>query len=57
MKRLLFLLPVAAFFALIAAFVMGLRHDPSHITSTLINKPFAAVCAAGGARQSGPGER
>jgi len=40
MKRLLFLLPAAAFFAVIAAFVMGLRHDPSHITSTLIDKPL-----------------
>ena len=40
MKRLLFLLPVAVFFAVVAAFVMGLRHDPSHITSTLINKPL-----------------
>ena len=40
MKRLLFLLPVAAFLAVIAAFVAGLRHDPSHITSTLINKPL-----------------
>jgi cytochrome c biogenesis protein CcmG, thiol:disulfide interchange protein DsbE len=40
MKRLLFLLPVAAFFAVIAAFVLGLRHDPSNITSTLIDKPL-----------------
>jgi cytochrome c biogenesis protein CcmG, thiol:disulfide interchange protein DsbE len=40
MKRALFLLPVAAFFAMIAAFVLGLRHDPSHITSTLIDKPL-----------------
>jgi cytochrome c biogenesis protein CcmG/thiol:disulfide interchange protein DsbE len=40
MKRALFLLPVAAFFAVIAAFVLGLRHDPSHITSTLIDKPL-----------------
>jgi cytochrome c biogenesis protein CcmG/thiol:disulfide interchange protein DsbE len=36
----LFLLPVAAFFAVIAAFVLGLRHDPSHITSTLIDNPL-----------------
>jgi len=40
MKRLLFVIPVAAFFAVIAAFVLGLRHDPSHITSTLIDKPL-----------------
>ena len=40
MKRLLFLLPVALFVALIGAFVLGLRHDPSHITSVLIDKPL-----------------
>jgi cytochrome c biogenesis protein CcmG/thiol:disulfide interchange protein DsbE len=40
MKRALFLLPVAAFFAMVVAFVLGLRHDPSHITSTLIDKPL-----------------
>lgn len=40
MKRLLFLVPVAAFFAVIAAFVVGLRHDPSHITSAMINRPL-----------------
>ena len=42
MKRLLFLLPVALFAAVIGAFVLGLRHDPSHITSVLINKPLPA---------------
>ena len=42
MKRLLFLLPVAMFAAVIGAFVLGLRHDPSHITSVLINKPLPA---------------
>ena len=40
MKRLLFLLPVALFAALVAAFVLGLSHDPSHITSVLIDKPL-----------------
>jgi cytochrome c biogenesis protein CcmG/thiol:disulfide interchange protein DsbE len=40
MKRLLFLVPVGAFFAVVAAFFAGLWHDPSHITSTLINKPL-----------------
>jgi cytochrome c biogenesis protein CcmG/thiol:disulfide interchange protein DsbE len=39
-KRLLFLLPVALFVALIGAFVLGLRHDPSHVTSVLIDKPL-----------------
>jgi cytochrome c biogenesis protein CcmG, thiol:disulfide interchange protein DsbE len=42
MKRLLFLLPVALFAAVIGAFMLGLRHDPSHITSVLINKPLPA---------------
>jgi len=42
MKRLLFLLPVALFAAVIGAFVLGLRHDPSHITSVLIDKPLPA---------------
>ena len=40
MKRLLFLLPVALFAAVIGAFMLGLRHDPSHITSMLIDKPL-----------------
>jgi cytochrome c biogenesis protein CcmG, thiol:disulfide interchange protein DsbE len=42
MKRLLFLLPAALFAAVIGAFVLGLKHDPSHITSVLINKPLPA---------------
>jgi cytochrome c biogenesis protein CcmG/thiol:disulfide interchange protein DsbE len=40
MKRLLFVLPVLAFFGLIAVFTVGLRYDPSHITSVLIDKPL-----------------
>jgi cytochrome c biogenesis protein CcmG/thiol:disulfide interchange protein DsbE len=40
MKRLLFILPVALFVAMIGAFILGLRHDPSHITSVLIDKPL-----------------
>ncbi|HUE62841.1 MAG TPA: DsbE family thiol:disulfide interchange protein [Rhizomicrobium sp.] len=40
MKRLLFLLPAALFAAVIGAFILGLRHDPSHITSVLIDKPL-----------------
>jgi cytochrome c biogenesis protein CcmG/thiol:disulfide interchange protein DsbE len=42
MKRLLFLLPVALFAAVIGAFMLGLRHDPAAITSVLINKPLPA---------------
>ena len=40
MKRLLFLLPAALFAVVIGAFVLGLKHDPSHITSVLIDKPL-----------------
>ena len=40
MKRLLFLLPVAGLLAVLAAFALGLRYDPSHITSVLIDKPL-----------------
>jgi cytochrome c biogenesis protein CcmG/thiol:disulfide interchange protein DsbE len=40
MKRVLFVLPVVLFAALIGAFMLGLRHDPSNITSVLINKPL-----------------
>ncbi|HEY0265717.1 MAG TPA: DsbE family thiol:disulfide interchange protein [Rhizomicrobium sp.] len=40
MKRLLFVIPVLAFFGLIAVFTVGLRYDPSHISSTLIDKPL-----------------
>lgn len=42
MKRLLFILPVVLFAAVIGAFLLGLRHDPSHITSVLIDKPLPA---------------
>lgn len=40
MKRLLFILPVALFAAVIGAFLLGLKYDPSHISSVLINKPL-----------------
>jgi cytochrome c biogenesis protein CcmG/thiol:disulfide interchange protein DsbE len=40
MKRLLFILPVALFVAVIGAFILGLRQDPAHITSVLIDKPL-----------------
>jgi cytochrome c biogenesis protein CcmG, thiol:disulfide interchange protein DsbE len=40
MKRLLFVLPVLAFFGLIAVFTVGLRYDPSPLTSVLIDKPL-----------------
>jgi cytochrome c biogenesis protein CcmG/thiol:disulfide interchange protein DsbE len=35
----LFLLPVIAFLALVAAFALGLRHDPSLVPSPLLGKP------------------
>ncbi len=40
MKRLLFVVPVLAFVGLMAVFAFGLRYDPSHITSTLIDRPL-----------------
>jgi cytochrome c biogenesis protein CcmG/thiol:disulfide interchange protein DsbE len=40
MKRLLYLAPVALFGAVILAFVFGLHHDPTQLTSVLIDKPL-----------------
>ena len=42
MRRLLFLLPIAVFALVIAAFMGGLGRDPSRLPSTLINKPLPA---------------
>jgi cytochrome c biogenesis protein CcmG, thiol:disulfide interchange protein DsbE len=38
-RKLLFLLPVALFGVLVAAFAVGLRHDPHLVPSALINRP------------------
>ena len=38
-RKLLFLLPAAAFAVLIVAFAMGLRHDPGLLPSALIDRP------------------
>jgi cytochrome c biogenesis protein CcmG/thiol:disulfide interchange protein DsbE len=38
-RKLVFLLPVALFAALLAAFAIGLRHDPHLVPSALINRP------------------
>jgi cytochrome c biogenesis protein CcmG/thiol:disulfide interchange protein DsbE len=38
-RKLLFLLPVALFAVLLAAFALGLGHDPSLVPSALINRP------------------
>jgi cytochrome c biogenesis protein CcmG, thiol:disulfide interchange protein DsbE len=48
--RALFLLPVVAFVGLVAAFALGLQHDPSRVPSPLIGKPvpdFALPPVAG----------
>jgi cytochrome c biogenesis protein CcmG, thiol:disulfide interchange protein DsbE len=48
--RPLFLLPVAGFLGLLAAFALGLEHDPSRVPSPLIGKPvpdFALPPVAG----------
>jgi len=39
MKRLMFILPLTAFVALLAYFAIGLQRDPSTIPSVLIDKP------------------
>ncbi len=38
-RKLLFLLPVALFAALLVAFAIGLNHDPSLLPSALIDRP------------------
>ena len=40
MKKFVFIAPVALFAAVIMAFVFGLQHDPSKLTSVLIDKPL-----------------
>jgi len=40
MKKFIFIAPVALFAAVIMAFVFGLQHDPSKLTSVLIDKPL-----------------
>jgi cytochrome c biogenesis protein CcmG, thiol:disulfide interchange protein DsbE len=39
MRRLIFVLPVALFAVLLAAFAMGLGHDPHLLPSALLNRP------------------
>jgi cytochrome c biogenesis protein CcmG/thiol:disulfide interchange protein DsbE len=39
-RRALYLLPVAGFLVLVAAFALGLRRDPSLVPSPLIGKPI-----------------
>ena len=40
MKRLIFILPVLVFAAVVIAFAGGLQRDPSQIPSTLIDRPL-----------------
>lgn len=46
MRRLLFIVPLAVVAAVMAAFVIGLRRDPSILPSTLIGKPLPAFALA-----------
>jgi cytochrome c biogenesis protein CcmG/thiol:disulfide interchange protein DsbE len=46
MRRLIFLLPVAVFVAVIVGFMAGLRHDPSVLPSMLIGKPLPSFALA-----------
>ena len=45
-RRLLFLLPVAAFLALVAMFALGLGHDPTALKSAMIDQPAPAFSLA-----------
>ena len=45
-RRLLFLLPVAAFLALVAMFAFGLGHDPTALKSAMIDQPAPAFSLA-----------
>ena len=47
MKRLLFLVPVVAFVALIGVFAHGLTQDPSRIPSVMIDRPLPPFRLAG----------
>lgn len=47
MKRLLFVVPVAAFAALIAVFAFGLTQDPSRIPSVMIDRSLPPFRLAG----------
>jgi cytochrome c biogenesis protein CcmG/thiol:disulfide interchange protein DsbE len=46
MRRLLALLPVAAFVIVLVGFMVGLRHDPAVLPSMLIGKPLPAFALA-----------
>jgi cytochrome c biogenesis protein CcmG/thiol:disulfide interchange protein DsbE len=47
MRRLIYLLPIAAFMALAAYFVVSLSRDPSVLPSAMINQPTPAFALAG----------
>ena len=46
MKRLLFLLPIVVFIAVLVGFMAGLNRDPSVLPSMLIGKPLPAFALA-----------
>ena len=47
MRRLIYLLPIAAFMALAGYFVVSLSRDPSVLPSAMINQPAPAFTLAG----------
>lgn len=53
MRRLLYLAPLVALAGIVAAFAVGLRHDPSILPSQLLNQPLPAFALPG----IRPGER
>ncbi|OYU15344.1 MAG: DsbE family thiol:disulfide interchange protein [Alphaproteobacteria bacterium PA4] len=55
MNRILFLLPVGAFIALVAFFAIGLTKDPKVLPSQLIDRPLPQFALPGIADQPGGG--
>lgn len=55
MNRLVFILPVIAFFGLIGFFAIGLTKDPKALPSQLIDRPLPAFSLPGIAADGGPG--
>ena len=53
MRRLIYLLPIAAFMALAGYFVVSLSRDPSVLPSAMINQPAPAFTLAGLGGQPG----
>jgi cytochrome c biogenesis protein CcmG/thiol:disulfide interchange protein DsbE len=53
MRRLIYLLPIAGFMALVGYFVVSLSRDPSVLPSAMLNQPTPAFTLAGLGSQPG----